>query len=225
MTDNTKDIGVVFLPDQECKDYTNIMITKAKVLLPNYTQATNNPHITAIHIANLNEVAQNNLKQIADNFFLQYQNSCIELPVIDIKATGGNINEGFKWLDLQFGILDPLRGIRDEIIEKFCPLHNGILTRMQDDPNNFIEGSQADTDIKECGVTYSFYTPHITAWYVDLPNEAKTTILNDVAQNLIAENLMPETCYAEGIALVELGRNGNAIEIIEIYPLCLAQEL
>lgn len=225
MAGNTKDIGIVFLPNQECQDYARLMTVKVRELLPNYTEATNNPHVTAIHIANLNEDEQDNLKQIADDFFPQFKATCITFPVTGIKATGGSIETGFKWFDLQFRTLEPLKTLRDEIVKKFCPLHNGILTRMQDDPNNFIEGSQANTDIKECGVTYSSYTPHITTWYVDLPNEAKTTRLNDVAQSLIAGSAMPETCYAENIALVELGRNGNAIEIIEIYPLCLAQEL
>ena len=225
MTDDTKDIGIVFLPNQECKKYVNLMTTKAIKLLPDYKQAQNNPHVTAIHIAHLNKDAQDNLKQIADSFFLQFKNSCIKFPVIGIKATGGSIEEGFKWLDLQFETLEPLRALRDEIIEKFCPLHNGTLARMNDDQSNFIEGSQANTDIKECGVTYSSYIPHITAWYVDLPNEAKTTILNDVAQSLIAGSAMPETCYAESVAVVELERNGNAVEIIGSHPLCLAQEL
>lgn len=226
MTDDTKDIGIVFLPNQECQHYARLMTAKTKAVLPAYKQAQNNPHVTAIHIANLNEDVQDNLKQIADNFFPQFEDTCIKLPVTGIKATGGSIETGFKWLDLQFRTLEPLKTLRDEIVKKFCPLHNGTLTRMHDDPSNFIEGSQADTDIRKCGVTYSSYTPHITAWYVDLPNEAKTTVLNDVAESLIEENLIPEICYAESIAVVALERNGNAIEIIETYSLgnCLNNE-
>jgi len=212
----TKDIGIVFLPNSECRNIALKVSEATNKALSGFKQLQNNPHITAIHIANLNEEAQANLKQIANNFFPQHKDSYIELPVAGIKATGGNMNEGFKWLDLQFKTLEPLKELRTKILEEFCPLHNGIVTRMNDDPNNFIEGSLTKQDIDKCGVTFSSYIPHITAWYIDLPNDPKTTILNDVAQNL---SIDIGTCYAENIALVELGRNGNAMEIIATYPL------
>ncbi len=216
----TKDIGIVFLPNSECKNVAFEMTEAAARALPGFKKAQNNPHITAIHIANLNEDAQENLKQIADKFFLQYKSTCIEFPVTGIKATGGNLDEGFKWLDLQFETLESLKNIRQAIVNTFCSLHNGTLTRMYDDIDKFTETQ--NEQIEKCGVTFNPYLPHITAWYIDLPNELKTRMLHDVAENFVTDI---ETCSAENIALVDLGRNGNAIEIIATYPLCVGAEL
>lgn len=216
----TKDIGIVFLPNNECKNVALKITEAAANALPNFKQAQNKPHITAIHIANLNEAAQENLAKMADNFFSQYKNTCIEFPVTGIQATGGNIKEGFKWLDLQFETLEPLQNMRQAIVNTFGSLHNGTLTRMYDDIDKFIPAQLEQ--IKKYGVTVHPYLPHITAWYIDLPTEYKTSLLQDIAKNFTID---VETCYAENIALVELSRNGNAIEIIYTYPLCVDMEL
>ena len=139
-----------------------------------------------------------------------------DLPIKGIKATGGNSDTGYKWLDLQFDTPDILRDLRAEVVKTFCPLHKGFLTRMQDDPSNFIPGSPLKNDIDQCGVTFSSYLPHITTWYVDLPKENKVNALEEIASIMHADKL---SCSAEAVALVELGRNGNAMRIIEQYPL------
>ncbi len=82
--------------------------------------------------------------------------------------------------------------------------------------SNFIAGSPAKNDIDQCGVTFSNYLPHITAWYVDLPKENKVNALEEIASAMHADKL---SCSAEAVALVELGQNGNAVRIIEQYPL------
>lgn len=210
----TKDIGIVLLPNQECKDFAIHMASEAAKALPSFKEATNNPHITLIHIANLNPDEETKLHEhflsiVADIYFKE-----IHLPIIGINPTGGNDAEGYKWLDLQFETLPALASLREPVIANFCPFHNGTLTRMHDDMEKFTP-EQKD-QIEKCGVTFGNYLPHITTWYIDLPNESKTTLLQDLANSLKNEEIN-FTCRAEAIALVELGRNGNAIEIIQQY--------
>ncbi len=223
MVNSIKDIGIVFLPNQECKVFSLKMTSQTEQALPDYKKISSNPHITAIHIANLNEAAQESLQHLADSFFPQYANLCIDLPVTAIKATGGSMEEGFKWLDLQFETLESLKNLRQAIVDNFGPLHNGSLTRMYDDFNNFSD--EQKEQIEKYGVTVHPHTPHITSWYIDLPNEEKTSKLQDIAHDLAGDSSLPSACYAIEVALVELGRNGNAIEIITTYPLCVEEEL
>jgi hypothetical protein len=215
----TKDIGIVFLPNQSCKEFAAGMTRSAARLLPEFKEAVNNLHITAIHIANLNEVGQANIQQVFREFYHKFAATCISLPYKDISATGGSMLSGYKWLDLQFETLPVLANIRQAALDTFCPLHNGVLTRMYDDMVNFTPQQQGQ--IKTCGVTFANYLPHITAWYIDLPSEPKTNKLQDIAFALKVE-VNELTCFAESIALVELGRNGNAIRIIEQHPLCVS---
>lgn len=218
---STKNIGIVLLPNMECSLFVHLHMTVRTAIETGITPAINNPHITLIHIANLNEEAQDGIKST----FLEFSNRnnlCINLPIKAIKATGGSSETGFKWLDLQFDTLIQLANLRTAAVDTFCPLHNGTLSRMFDDPNNFSEGSQALDDITKCGVTFSSYTPHITAWYVNLPEVNKSIELEEIA--LLIEHAADDlTCYATEIALVELGRNGNAIEIISQVPLCVEE--
>lgn len=213
----TKDIGIVFLPNSECAALAKHITEVAAKALPTYKEAPNNPHITAIHIANLEPMGEFSLCTAFKSFAEKYSTTCTLLPIIGVNATGGNKDTGYKWLDLQFATLPELSGMRKDAVDTFCPYHNGILTRMNDDYATF--NAQQLKDIEFCGVTYSSYLPHITAWYIDLPNETKTNALQD-----LAVKLLPETanlyCSADSIALVELGRNGNAINILEQYPLC-----
>lgn len=212
------DIGVVFLPNQECKDFALQMTRVAANELSSFVQVANNPHITAIHIANLGLMSEFYMHLEFFSLYHEIKTVCIELPIMDINSTGGNAEEGYKWLDLQFHTTPALADLRQKIVEKFCPLHNGTLTRMNDDMEKFNEVQLAD--IEKCGVTYSSYLPHITAWYIDLPNEPKTTKLQDIAVSL-RNNVGDLHCYVEHIALVELGRNGNAVDILEQLPLCV----
>lgn len=211
-----KNIGIVFLLNQECKYFALHMSNIAGKVLTNYKKLLAIPHITAIHIANQNEESEARLKVAFQKFYNQLSPTCIKLPIKGIKATGGSVNEGYKWLDLQFETLPPLVEMRQNIVETFCPFHNGTLTRMNDEKITL----EQQEEINRCGVTYKKYTPHITAWYIDLPNEPKTTQLEIIANSIkIPGNL---ECSVESIALIELGRNGNAVSIIEQYPLCAA---
>lgn len=106
--------------------------------------------------------------------------------------------------------------MRGDAVETFCRLHNGILTRMHDDIAKFSQDQMQQLD--KCGVTFGNYIPHITAWYINLPSESKTPLLQDIAISL-ANETTDLNCYAKSVALVELGRNGNAINILEQYPL------
>jgi hypothetical protein len=89
---------------------------------------------------------------------------------------------------------------------------------MNDDIAKFNEAQK--TDIEKCGVTYTSYLPHITAWYIDLPSEPKITELQDISIALRSD-INDLRCSVDSIALVELGRNGNALTITQQYPLCV----
>ena len=213
---NNVDIGIVLLPNKECKDFALNMTKAAAKKLPDFVELPNNPHITIIHIANQNPQDVLVLRKEFDQFHHKDSLKVFNFPIKGIKATGGNPETGYKWLDLQFETPKVLSELRTEILKTFCPLHKGVLTRMQDDPSNFIEGSTAKNDIDQCGVTFSNYIPHITTWYINLPKENKINTLEEIASSINADKL---SCSAEDIALVELGRNGNATKIIEQYPL------
>ncbi len=213
---NDMDIGIVLLPNKECKAFANSMTADVAEKLPYLTKLPNNPHITMIHIANQNSQDVLALQKEFEQFYSKVTLKSFNLPIKSIKATGGNPEAGYKWLDLQFDTPDILNNLRTQVVKIICPLHKGVLTRMQDDPSNFIEGSPAKNDINQCGVTFSSYLPHITTWYVDLPKENKVNTLEEIALKLRADKL---SCSAEAVALVELGRNGNAVRIIEQYPL------
>ena len=217
----TKDLGIVYLPNKDCREFAKRMTIEAAQALPNYKEVPNNPHITAIHIANLDPTGETLVQTAFKEFYHKFSATCIKLPIKGVNAIGGSKDTGYKWLDLQFETLPELAFMRQDAVDTFCPYHHGILTRMNDDYANF-NPAQLE-QIAKCGVTYSPYLPHITVWYVDLPNEAKTSILQDVAIAMAHETI-GLTCYAESIALVELGRNGNAINILEQYPLCLIEE-
>lgn len=214
-----QDIGIVLLPNKECKNFSNQVTEITTKQLSGYKLAKNNPHITMIHIANLDDDAIKILEKTADKFFIRYKDTKINFNITGLKATGGTLETGYKWIDLQFNTPDSLKSMREKVIETFCPLHNGVLTRMNDDQINLIENSQSKQDINYCGVTYTNYTPHITSWYINLPSEEKTTELQNIASNSILQNTMPKTCFATEVALVELGRNGNATKILKTYPL------
>ena len=217
----TRDLGIVYLPNKKCREFTERMTIEAAKALPNYKEAPNNPHITAIHIANLDQTGESLVQTAFQEFYNKFSATCIKLPIKGINATGGSKDTGYKWLDLQFETLPELAFMRQDAVDTFCPYHHGVLTRMKDDLESFNE-SQLQQLIK-CGVTYYPYLPHITAWYVDFPNEQKTSILQDVAIAM-AHETMSLTCYADSIALVELGRNGNAVNILEQHSLCLVEE-
>lgn len=212
----TKDIGIVLLPNKDCKNFASHMTAETAKALPSCKEAVNNPHITLIHIANLNDNKESELKQAFHEFCHNLTFQTIPLPIKGINATGGSAVEGYKWLDLQFEILPDLAELRQGAIDSFCPFHNGILTRMNDDIQSFTH--QQMEQIEKCGVTYGNYLPHITAWYIDLPSEPKITQLQDIA-NVMANEIDDLNCYAESIALVELGRNGNSMNIITQHPL------
>ena len=214
--DKNIDIGIVLLPNKECTEFSNSISQTVSQKLPNLTILPNNPHITIIHIANQNPQDQLTFKKEFELFLNNTDLKKFSLPIKDIKATGGTAETGYKWLDLQFETPKYLYDLRTKIIGKFCPLHKGILTRMNDDPSNFVEGSKAKNDIDQCGVTFSNYTPHITTWYIDLPKETKTAAFEEIALSINKDHLL---CSAETIALAELGRNGNAVRIIEQYSL------
>ena len=213
---NNMDIGIVLLPNKECKAFSNSMTAEVEAKLTSLAKLPNNPHITMIHIANLNTQDVLVLKKEFEQFYSKVTLKAFDLPIKGIKATGGNSESGYKWLDLEFDTPDILGNLRSQVVKTFCPLHKGVLTRMQDDPSNFIPGSSAKNDIDQCGVTFSNYLPHVTSWYVDIPKESKVTALEEIASSMHADKL---SCSAEEIALVELGRNGNAVNIIEQYPL------
>ncbi len=213
---NNMDIGIVLLPNKECKAFVLNMTKEAADKLHGLVELPNNPHITMIHIANQNPQDVLALQKEFEQFYSKVTLKAFNLPIKGIKATGGNSDAGYKWLDLQFDTPDILSNLRSQVVKTFCPLHKGILTRMQDDPSNFIPGSPAKNDIDQCGVTFSNYLPHITTWYVDLPKENKVNTLEEIALKIHADKL---SCSAEAVALVELGRNGNAMRIIEQYPL------
>lgn len=210
------DIGIVLLPNKECKAFANSMTLEVAAKLPSLTKLTNNSHITMIHIANQSPQDVLILQKEFEQFYSKATLKAFNLPIKGIRATGGNSDVGYKWLDLQFDTPDILNNLRSQMVKIFCPLHKGVLTRMQDDSSNFIPGTPAKNDIDQCGVTFSSYLPHITTWYVDLPKENRVNALEEIASKLNADKLL---CSAEEIALVELGRNGNAIRIIEQYPL------
>jgi 2'-5' RNA ligase len=220
----TIDMGIVLLPNKECKDLSNSITNFVATSLPKASQITNKPHITLIHIANQDNKGAATLKETFVNFYHNNTPSVIKLPnrSLDpkdlIKARGGNSEIGYKWMDMDFHVTPALKELRNQVTTTFCPLHQGVLTRMNDNENNFIEGSQAKKDIDECGVTFTNYTPHITTWYVDIPKENKVKELNDIASS-ITPKVPHAECYAEHIALVELGRNGQATKIIESFPL------
>ena len=219
-----KDLGIVFIPNSKCVNFIKGMTMAASLNLPNFKKAPNNPHITAIHIANLDEKSIVQMKDMFKTFATKHASTCIDLPVKGIRATGGSIETGFKWLDLDFELTPSLANIRKDATDTFCPLHKGMLTRMNDDYATFNEKQLSD--IEECGVTFSTYVPHTTAWYVDLPNEAKTAVLQDVAE-AFKDATAGLSCSVDRVALVELGRNGNAVDIVDSYPLaqdCLVQE-
>jgi hypothetical protein len=213
----SKDIGIVFLPNQECKNFAEHITNESSKVLAGFLKAENHPHITAIHIANVKPTTHEELQKKFDEFVLNESKECIPLPITGIKATGGNDTEGFKWLDLQFDTPKELTDLRAKIVEQFCPFHDGILTRMNDDLQNF--NSQQKNDIKKCGVTYSSYLPHITLWYIDLPKENKTLQLAELAKSF-DQNKPEVQCYIDSIALVELGRNGNAHKILKEFKMC-----
>lgn len=56
----TADIGIVLLPNQRCENFAISMASNAAKVLPTFEKAHNNPHITLIHIANLDENMVNN---------------------------------------------------------------------------------------------------------------------------------------------------------------------
>jgi hypothetical protein len=126
----TKDIGIVFLPNEECKDFALHMTSEAAKKLIGFKQAINNPHITAIHIANLGADSEAKIKEVFREFYDKYSSTCINLPVKNegINPTGGNLQEGYKWLDLQFDTLPALAELRQAAVDIFCPFHNGTLT-------------------------------------------------------------------------------------------------
>ena len=51
---NNMDIGIVLLPNKECKAFANSMTVNVAAKPPSLTKLPNNPHITMIHIANHN---------------------------------------------------------------------------------------------------------------------------------------------------------------------------
>jgi hypothetical protein len=214
-----QDIGIVLLPNKECKDFSNQVMKITAKQLSGYKLAKNDPHITIIHIANLDDNAIKTLEKTADQFFTKYKDTQISFNVTGLEATGGTPEAGYKWIDLQLHTPNSLKSMRKKVIKTFCPMHNGLLTRMNDDQSNFIKNSQSKQDIDYCGVAYTNYTPHITSWYINLPNEEKTTELQNIANNSTLQNAMPKTCFATEVALVELGRNGNATKILKTYPL------
>lgn len=211
---DAKDLGIVFLPNFECKKFADHMTNLTEKKLKSSKKIRNTPHITAIHIANLDASGVNNVKQEFKRFSKEISKNHIELPILTVNATGGTPIDGYKWLDLQFKGEPLLLDIRNKAVDIFCPFHNGVLTRMNDDITNFNEDQKEQ--IKRCGVTYKNYIPHITTWYVNLPIEAKTLVLEDLAREIDTEKL---SCHVESIALVELGRNGNVVKIIDRHAL------
>lgn len=218
----TKDIGIVLLPNSECNKLALTRTTKITEQLIGYTQAKNTPHITLLHIANQDESHENRLKVEFENFYSQITKEAIDLPIDGYYATAGNGVSGYKWLDLAFNELENLKVLRHSILDKFCSFHNGTLTRMNDDMASYTEVQKEE--ILKCGVVIYPYKPHITLWYIDIPNEERNPDLRGIANSFNKEEL-DVTCYAEQIALVELGRNGNAFKVIDAYSLTGNEEL
>jgi hypothetical protein len=54
---------------------------------------------------------------------------------------------------------------------------------------------------------------------MNLPNTTKSIELHDIAHAL-KKDFKYTKCYAKYIAVVELGRNGEALNILEQKPLC-----
>lgn len=212
----TKDIGIVLLPNDECKNLSLYLTLGIEERLSGSKKLENNPHITLLHIANQNEIQENFIKIAFKKFYDLMPNSQINLPFKATQATGGSKDLGYKWADLQFQTLDILNNLRESVLDQFCFFHNGILTRMHDDMDKFT--LEQLSQIEKCGIVTHPYTPHITLWYIDIPNENKSTELEEIISSFQGgiENL---NCYADSIALVELGRNGNAFKIIEQYSL------
>lgn len=211
-----KDIGIVLLPNPECKNYSLNLTSLIDEKLPEYKRLVNNPHVTLLHIANQDEVDQALLGEAFDRFIVKYSDLDIKLPIEGIWATGGSRVSGYKWLDLSFQTFEVLNQLRESVLTRFCSSHNGILTRMYDDISNYTRDQL--NQIGRCGVVTHPYKPHITLWYIDLPNEDKTDKLEDIANSFKNEEISIK-CHAQSIALVELGRNGNAIDIIRQYSL------
>ena len=217
-----KDLGVVLLPNLECKNMANNLTEKIKNKLPvhylsNAIELDFHPHCTLIHIANQNESNQKEIVAQFNKFYQTHKGICIQLPIKEIAATGGNTKQGFKWFDIQFDASDALLKLRKEVISKFSPYNIGMLKRMNDDFENLT--SKQKDEVKKYGVSITPYIPHITAWYINLPNQTKSTELYTIAQSL-KKDLQYTKCYAEYIAIAELGRNGNAVNIVEQKRLC-----
>ncbi len=208
----TKDIGIVILPTKQCKEFANHMTAVTAKALPNFKNSFTHPHITLFHIANVAENDEAKIKQVFSEF--RKIDGWCPLNIKGIKATGGSEMEGFKWLDLQFKSSSKLANLREKAIEIFSPFHNGHLARMEDGMNKIT--AEQKEEIEKYGVTTSNYVPHITTWYIDLPNEPKTSELQIIAERF-ADEIGNLQCQTASIALVELGRNGNAVEIIDEY--------
>jgi hypothetical protein len=81
--------------------------------LSNTTKLDFHPHCTLIHIANQDESNKKKLLKTFNRFSKKYNNNtCIQLPIKGIIATGGDIKQGFKWLDVQFMVSDELLALR-----------------------------------------------------------------------------------------------------------------
>lgn len=211
-----KDIGIVLLPNQACRDFVVKSSNHIAGELKGYKKLHNKPHITLIHIANLDKDGRREIKALFKEFYQEISDMHIDFPIIGVKATGGSEIDGYKWLDLQFETKEVLAKMHEKSVKKFCPLHKDILERMYDDIEKFDPTQKAELD--ECGVTYGNYTPHMTMWYVDLPHEQKTGKLHNIAESL-NEQAKSVQCYAESVALVELGRNGNVTRIVKQHEL------
>ena len=217
-----KDLGIVLLPDLKCKKMVERLTKTIKNKLPqnhllDTVELNFHPHCTLIHLANPTEDNRKELLKTFNEFHKKYRNTCIQLPIKDIKATGGNNTEGFKWLDIQFESSNKLLELRNEAISKFSPYHKSMLQRMNDDFQTLTP--EQKQEVKKYGVYITPYVPHITAWYINLPKERKSIELYDIA-NSLKKDFKYKKCYAEYMAIVELGRNGNALNIIMQKPLC-----
>jgi len=217
-----KDIAFVLLPNEECKNFLATMSAKAaednphlKPTIPAGTFETkphlvNNYHVTLVHIANQNLANQSSIK---DAFSSHYQLNDLKSKIVNFEISGitetGAITNGFRWFDFNYSPNNPtLIDIRKAVLEEFCPFHNGTLTRMFDDP--FTPAKEAQ--IKYCGTTFDMnsYIPHHTTHYVDLPIEKNLATKFPVAMEIPSDL----KCYATHIAIGEVERNGNVVQIL-----------
>ena len=235
------DVGVVLLPDQKTIDSLNnyknhirqsLKEYSVKNNLPPFQELLSNFHVTLYHAADgieiINPQGENTLEQIdlvkfelmkqqLVKFVKNHPNTKLFIEVVKLVATGK------RWVDVDVKNSNDqqqsLQKLHFAAVDDFSQFHkpNSQLARMADDDatRNAVQKAQ----IIQHGTTVDPYNPHFTAWYLNLPTvEKQNEFLNTIP--LTFNEIKPsDEMVLESIALVKLGRNGNAEEILFEVPL------